>query len=211
MNPFAKILNESDCKKISSDICNTYGVETFADTIDIEENLINFLTQSERHDNAIRIILTLKSLLPQKNQEIQGILPYLDYGIYGILSYDGPVIAICDFERRQIVKGYIITREDVKSRQYKAIRIGEVLVEVCPINVIIYEDDSAIETKFEIESLTYMGKTIIIGPATLTEIISILKQKSLVLNAATLETSLIAIFRSFEKQIRLNSEVIKRK
>lgn len=113
------------------------------------------------------------------------------------MSYDGPVVAICDFQNKQIVKGYFIRREDVRGRELQSIRMGEVLVEACPVNMTIYHNDSEIETTFEIEWIPYFGKSFIIGPCSLIEMISILRQKDLVLNAPILESALITICRAF--------------
>ncbi len=76
------------------------------------------------------------------------------------------------------------------------LKIGEVLIEACPVKVKINDEPVHEETKFETEWKTFTGKSLVIGPSSITEMISILKLKALVLNASTLENALITIFRS---------------
>jgi hypothetical protein len=199
LSPFAKISYEYEKTMGPNSIYTIQSDDDFfIDRNIIEEELTKFLVDTEGQDNALRIFSILKSLLPQKRVlNMQNISHYLNYSIYGILSYDGPVVAMCDFQAKQIVKGYFVRREDIKGREYRAIRIGEILAEVCPIDVTIYHDDHEIETKFEIKWMPYIGKPFIIGPCSLTVMITVLKQKDLVLNPVILENALISICRAF--------------
>lgn len=193
------IAHSFECHDKTTDlngIRNLQYHEPFMDLNTIEQEITKLLVDIEGQENALRILGILKSIIPQKNLfNTQSISPYLNCSIYGILSYDGPVVAICNFQNKQIVKGYFIRREDTRGREYRAIRIGEVLVEACPVNVIIHHSDS--ETKFEVEWVPYIGKSFTLGPCSLVEMVSSLKYKDLVPSPSVLETALIAICRAF--------------
>lgn len=198
LNPSIKIVESDENTTNLNGIHDIQYEDYFVNSDIVEQELKNLLVGIEGNDNASRILLTLKSLIPQKNLfNTVNVQSYLNSSIYGILSYDGPVVAICDVQNKQIVKGYFVRREDKKGREYHAIRIGEVLVEACPLNLVIYHDDSEIETKFEVKWISYIGKPFIVGPCSIPEMISVLKYKDLVLNQSSLEAAMISICKSF--------------
>lgn len=95
---------------------------------------------------------TIKSFIPQKQFYYDPLnLPCLNNTIYGILSYDGPIIAICDIQNKQILKGYFIRREGLSNKEFRFLRVSEVLVEACPISITIYPKNPGDKTYFEIE------------------------------------------------------------
>jgi hypothetical protein len=180
------------------DIYNSQYDMSFGDSNTIEQEMKKLLVEIDGEDTASRILSAIKSLLPQKKFSNNLIIsPHLNNSMYGILSYDGPIIALCDYENKQIVKGYFVRREDFGGREYRSLRIGEVLVEACPINVVIYPNDSESKTLFEIQWESFIGNPFVTGPSSLSEIITILKHKDLVLNSSTLECALITICRAF--------------
>lgn len=196
---FTKPDTEYDEKEIQvRDIYNTQYDMSFGDSNTIEEEIKKFLVEIDGEDSASRILSAVKSIIPQKkffnNPDIS---PYLNNSVYGILSYDGPIIALCDSQNKQIVKGYFVRREDFGGREYHSLRVGEVLVEACPINVTIYPNNSEGKTCYEIEWKSYTGNPFVTGPSSLDEIITALKQKDLVLNSSVLECALITVCRAF--------------
>lgn len=200
--PYTQISNDSDDKKIAvNTLCSIQDDDYLIDSNIIEQQITDLLIETEGKENIFRIFSVLKSILPQKKiSNTQFISSCLDGSMYGILSYDGPVVAICDNHNKQIIKGYFVRREDFKGREYHLIRFGEVIVEACPINMTVFNDDSKIEKEFQIKWVSYGGSSFIIGPCTLTEMILILKQKSLVLNSSILESALISICKTFVEE-----------
>lgn len=196
---FIKPLTEYDEKKM--ELRNIYDNQydmNFADSKTIEQEITKFLIEIEGEETASRILSAIKSLIPQKQFSNNLVIStYLNNSIYGILSYDGPVIALCDYQNNQVVKGYFVRREDFRGREYRSLRVEEVLVEACPINVTMYPNDSEGKTGFEIEWRSYFGNPFVTGPCSLAEIITSLKQKELVLNPSNLESALITICRAF--------------
>lgn len=196
---FIKSLTEYGNKKMElRDIYNTQYDMNFGDTNTTEQEIKKFLIESDGEDTASRILSAIKSLIPQKKFSNNPVIPpYLNNSVYGILSYDGPIIALCDSQNKQIVKGYFVRREDFSRREYRSLRVGEVLVVACPINVTIYRNDSEGKTWFEIEWDSHIGNPFVTGPCPRAEIITTLKQKDLVLNPSILESALITICRAF--------------
>lgn len=196
---FIKSLTDHDEKKMElRNIYDNHYDMNFGDSKTIEQEITKFLIEIDGEETASRILSAIKSLVPQKQfSNNLAISTYLNNGIYGTLSYDGPIIALCDYQNKQVVKGYFVRREDFGGREYRSLRVGEILVEACPINVTIYPNDPEDRTEFEIEWESYFGNSFVTGPCSLAEIISSLKQKDLVINPSILESALITICRAF--------------
>ncbi|HEY7573141.1 MAG TPA: hypothetical protein VH796_17400 [Nitrososphaeraceae archaeon] len=167
--------------------------------------LYNTLTEINTIDKEICeiTIRALKTIIPQKqinDLQYKNRLAHtigLEDKVYGILSYDGPIIAICDIEKNQVVKGTVITKDDKKGREYNTVRLSEIILEAVPVKVIIYDDASDIEIKYEVKWRTSLNSSFAVGPASLREMILILKQKSLILQENVCDTALISIFKAF--------------
>ena len=186
--------NKEIQQQILESVCNN---DFEAETKMVEVEMIKVIKEVKGENSALRMVRALKSLLPQiQDDSVRKIPVELKNIPYGILSYEGPVIVICDHHKRQIVKCYVVTKENVKGVEYRSVKFNEIILLAVPTNTIIYDDPVTIETKYEIKLETYLGSSFIVGPLTLSEIIAFLKSKGLVLNAGLLEPALVAIIKS---------------
>lgn len=151
-------------------------------------------------EDASRISRILRSIVPSRQDfmHFNGKFSFqMENIIYGILSYCGPTIIVCDYKTRQLVKGIAVSRWDKAGNEIRIIHYHEVITLACPLELVIYESPNEVQTKYEVKWETYTGSRFTIGPVTMSELIEFLKLKGLVLYPSLCETGLIALFKAF--------------
>jgi hypothetical protein len=160
----------------------------------------NSISPQVSKEDASRISRILRSIVPSRQDfmHFNGKISFqMENMIYGILSYCGPTIVVCDYKTRQLVKGIVVSKWDKAGNEHKIIHYHDVITLACPLELVIYESPNEVQTKYEVKWETYTGSRFTIGPVTMFELIEFLKQKGLVLYPSLCETGLIALFKAF--------------
>lgn len=97
---FGEIFGEDEDKKEIQPLFESiYKYDFQIETTIIEDEMTKLLIDVKGEESALGIVRTLKSLVPQKGlSEIQHKIPLqLKNTLYGILSFDGPTLVVCDY------------------------------------------------------------------------------------------------------------------
>lgn len=133
----------SNCSR--SSFCTSFGLNHL-------KILTDELGEKIGTDESSKMVRLIEQVLPSSRYGLHALdqnFPARNY-LYGVLSYDGPIIALCDIERKQIVKCRWTSKEQdgISSHQKSTLKKEKVIMIGCPSKVIMHEEKK--ETKFEI-------------------------------------------------------------
>jgi hypothetical protein len=135
----------------------------------------------------------------------------------GVYSYDGPVLAVANLERKEIVRAYV-KKYDTKDEhpapllKTETIQFKEIVFGCCPVNVVINYDEITNSTKYKV---TFISSTktdeITIGPCLLEEIIAELKRSGYVFHGRLAEDTMNIIISALKTagKVRYTNEIEK--
>jgi hypothetical protein len=106
-----------------------------------------------------------------------GLLHLRNAIVIGVYSYDGPVLAVANVDRKEIVRAYI-KKYNIRSGQgepslkTESVQFKEVIFACCPVDVVINYDEITNSTKY---TITFISTTkqdkFTIGPCSLSDLI----------------------------------------
>lgn len=135
----------------------------------------------------------------------------------GVCSYDGPILAVADLKRKEIVRAHVKKYEIRDSSglvlsKNESIQLKEVIFGCCPINLVINYDEITNLTKY---TMTFISSTkkdeITIGPCLLEDITSELKRSGYVHHGRLAEDTMNIIINAFKTagKVRCTNETEK--